>query len=71
MCFASVQVSFSPDGTMVVAGSFDGSIIVWDVGSGEVVSTLSGHHTCPVNSVCWTNFGVASCDKEGFGIFWG
>ena len=30
-----VSVDFSPDGRLIVSGSFDGTARVWDVGSGR------------------------------------
>jgi WD40 repeat protein len=33
-------VAFSPDGTQIVSGSHDGSIQLWDVNTGKLVSTL-------------------------------
>ena len=34
MKLGSTRVSFSPDGTMVAAGTNDGGIVVWNVGTG-------------------------------------
>lgn len=64
------KVSFSPDGHMVAAGSYDGTVLVWDVGSGGVVEDLGGQHACPVDSVHWGRYGVVSCDQRGKVIFW-
>jgi WD40 repeat protein/serine/threonine protein kinase len=37
------SVAFSPNGELVVSGSEDNSLRVWDVAAGEVVKTLRGH----------------------------
>lgn len=36
-------LAFSPDSQTLASGSFDGSIILWDVSSGEQQKILSGH----------------------------
>ena len=37
-------VAFSPDGRIVVSGSDDGTLKLWDVASGALVRTLKGHN---------------------------
>ena len=37
------SVSFSPDGKTVVSGSWDVTIILWDVATGNNIKTLKGH----------------------------
>ena len=37
------SVSFSPDGSRIVSGSWDKSVRVWDASSGELMNTLEGH----------------------------
>jgi WD40 repeat protein len=51
------SVCFSPDGTLLASGSFDMTVKVWDVGSGECVKTLSGHRG-RVLSVCFSPDGT-------------
>ena len=36
-------VAFSPDGSKLASGSYDNTIRVWDVASGQVNHTLEGH----------------------------
>ena len=37
------SVAFSPDGTRIASGSTDNTVRLWDVATGEVLSTFSGH----------------------------
>ena len=37
------SVSFSPDGTTVASGSYDETVKLWDVTTGECLQTLEGH----------------------------
>ena len=34
---------FSPDGSLLVTGSADGSTRVWDTASGQLLETMVGH----------------------------
>jgi len=60
-CFA-----FSPDGTMLVSGSNDTTIKLWDMQTGGVVKTFQGHTKC-VSSVSispnYTTIASASGDE--------
>ena len=38
-----LSVSFSPDGTTLASGSFDGAVRLWDVASGQQIAALEGH----------------------------
>ena len=61
-----VSAQFSPDGTNIVSASYDQTVRVWSVATGECVQTLKGH-TNMVNtaqfSLDGTNILSASNDK--------
>jgi len=38
-----VSVAFSPDGGILVSGSTDNTVKVWDASTGQCLSTLLGH----------------------------
>ena len=46
-------VSFSPNNQYVVSGSFDKTVRIWDVESGDCIKTLEGH-TFGVNGVSFS-----------------
>ena len=52
-----VTVAFSPDGTKLVSGSFDLTVMLWDVATGENVAVLGGHDQ-PVRSVTFSTDGT-------------
>ena len=47
------SVTFSPDGAMLASGNSDNTIRLWDVNTGELLHTLTGH-TDAVNSVTFS-----------------
>jgi WD40 repeat protein len=40
------SIAFSPDSRFLAAGSADGTVAIWEVGSWKEISTLSGHRSC-------------------------
>uniref|UniRef100_A0ACD5GTA2 WD40 repeat domain-containing protein n=1 Tax=Desertifilum tharense IPPAS B-1220 TaxID=1781255 RepID=A0ACD5GTA2_9CYAN len=37
------SLSFSPDGTRLASGSWDQTVKLWDISTGEEIATLKGH----------------------------
>jgi WD40 repeat protein/serine/threonine protein kinase len=66
------DVAFSPDGAILGSGSFDGTINLWDVISGELLSTLKGH-TVEMSKVVFTPDGrmLISIADDGTIRLWG
>ena len=50
-------IAYSPDGARIVAGSRNGTLKIWESGTGAAVGTLSGH-TDTVNAVAWSPDGA-------------
>eukprot|EP01031_Cornospumella_fuschlensis_P028059 gene28059-33878_t len=53
-------VAWHPDGKKIASGSYDQSIIVWDISRAEKLLTLHGH-TGAVNSLAWSSDGKHLC----------
>jgi WD40 repeat protein len=64
-------VAWSPDGTRLVTGSFDGTARVWDTRSGACVLILSGH-TSAARRVAWSPDGkrLATGSYDGTAKLW-
>jgi WD40 repeat protein len=62
------SVAFSPDGKTLAAGSWDGSIRIWEVASGKELHLFQEQKT-PVRAVAFSPDGrVLACANEGSGI---
>lgn len=68
---AVLDLAISPDGRMFASASFDRTLIVWDVTTGEVLRTLDGHKSS-VRSVDFSPDGqqIASGAANGSLILW-
>lgn len=65
------SASFNPDAALIAGGGDDGSVMVWDTASGEVVTRLE-NHLYPVSAVAWSSDGslLASGDWSGIVRVW-
>jgi len=65
------NVAFSPDGKLVAAAYWDGTVGVWDAAAGQLVRTLEGHRHC-VHNVAFSPDGkrLASASWDGTIKLW-
>lgn len=63
---------FSPDGNYAAAGSYDGSLHLWEVLTGSLVTSLYGQHRSSINAVSWSLSGeyVVSVDRTKTANLW-
>ena len=61
----------SPDGKLLASSSFDQSIILWDVPTGQIVKTLKGH-TDAVSGIAFSPDGarLASASHDQTAKVW-
>jgi WD40 repeat protein len=66
------SVAFSPDGKMLASGSFDKSIILWDVAAKKPLRPPLAGHQAWVDSIAFRPDGrvLASADVAGVILFW-
>ncbi|HEY9621736.1 MAG TPA: TIR domain-containing protein [Crinalium sp.] len=62
--FSVSSVSFSPDGKTLASGSWDNSIKLWNVETGELIRTLPGHQSS-VRSVSFSPDGKTLASGSG------
>ena len=65
-----LAVAWSPDGNSIATAQDDGSIVLWDLDTGEASTTLSGHEGA-VNDLVWNEDGrLASAGDDQTIIIW-
>jgi len=64
--------ALGPDERHAAAGSYDGTVFVWELARNTVVGTLTGGGTTPVLGCSWSPQGtpLASCDSSGAVCWW-
>lgn len=64
--------ALGPDESHAAAGSYDGTVFVWELARNTVVATLNGSGNAPVLGCSWSPQGspLASCDSSGAISWW-
>ncbi|KAF6002752.1 hypothetical protein F1559_002846 [Cyanidiococcus yangmingshanensis] len=67
-----IRASFGPNELLVVGGSEDGYIYIWDVESATLIQKLAACHRGPVFSAVWSQQQslLASCGNDGDARLW-
>lgn len=68
-----IESAYSPDGELLVTGSWDNYLLVWD-GTGEITSSLTAlNHGEFIVDVAWSRDGalIASVGNNGYLMLWG
>lgn len=70
--FGVTAIALSPDGKKVASGSSDGAVKLWNIDTGKVIKTWTGHIK-EVRSVSWSSDGgrVLSGSHDGTFRVWG
>lgn len=65
------SIAFSPKGNMLVSGSYDEAVFLWDVRSGRLMRSLPAHSD-PVGGVDFVHDGtlIVSCASDGLIRIW-
>lgn len=65
------SIAFSPKGNMIVSGSYDEAVFLWDVRTARLMRSLPAHSD-PVSSVDFVRDGtlIASCSSDGLIRIW-
>ena len=69
--YLTESLAFSPDNTVLVAGLTNGGIALWDLATGEKITTLNGH-TQPVETLVFSPDGktLVSTGQDGTILVW-
>uniref|UniRef100_A0A0N5AVN9 WD_REPEATS_REGION domain-containing protein n=1 Tax=Syphacia muris TaxID=451379 RepID=A0A0N5AVN9_9BILA len=59
--------NFNPPSSLIVSGSFDESVRIWDVKSGTCIKTLPAHSD-PISGVCFNRDGTLICSSSYDGL---